>query len=218
MYLVYSLILAAGALLTSPYWLYRGLRERKYLTNFRQRLGWHLPPVDPHRRPLWIHAVSVGEVLAAKPLSLALRKNRPHLPLIVSTVTIAGQALARKTLSEADAIIYFPFDFSFSVRKFLRHIRPLAVLLLETELWPNFLRLCRATRAPVLLANGRISDKSLRRYQRIRKMTTRMLADVDLLCVQTPEDRVRFLTLGAPAEKTHVSGNLKFDSPIPTCK
>ena len=218
MYLVYSLILAAGALLASPYWLYKGLRERKYLGNFRQRLGWHLPAVDSSRRPLWIHAVSVGEVLAAKPLFLALRKNCPHLPVIVSTVTITGHALARKTLSEADAIVYFPFDFSFSVRRFLRHIRPLAVLLLETELWPNFLRLCRKTHTPVLLANGRISDKSFRRYQRIRKITTRMLADVNLLCVQTPEDGERFLALGAGAEKTHVSGNLKFDSPLPTAE
>jgi 3-deoxy-D-manno-octulosonic-acid transferase len=215
MYPFYSLLLTIAAILSSPYWLVRGLRDRKYLQNFRQRLGWKIPRVEIPRRPLWIHAVSVGEVLAAKPLFLAMRAARPDLSIIISTVTLTGQALARKELGSAALVFYFPFDWLFSVRRFLSSLAPRAVLLLETELWPNFLRECSRLHIPVILANGRISDKSLQRYKLIPGVTARMLGGVSHLGVQTAQDKQRFLQLGASADRIHVTGNLKFDFPIP---
>ena len=218
MYAIYSISLTIAAILSAPYWLFRGLRDRKYLLNFRQRLGWKMPKTALSRRPLWIHAVSVGEVLAAKPVFLALRAARPDLPIVVSTVTVTGQALAQKELGSAELIFYFPFDWVFCVRRFLATVAPKAVVLLETELWPNFLRECSKHRVPVILANGRISDKSMRRYRLIPGLTKRMLGDISRFGVQSASDKRRFQLLGAPEERIRVTGNLKFDFPVPDLK
>ncbi len=216
MYFLYSVLLGIGALLTSPYWVVKALRERKYLGNFRQRLGLGLagtPAIAP--RPLWIHAVSVGEVLAAKPLCARLREARPEIPLVVSTVTVTGQALARKEFPQAAAILYFPFDWDFCIRRFLKRLDPRAVVLLETELWPNFLRNCSGRGVPVFLANGRISERSHRRYRLIPGVTRTMLSQLSLIGAQSVEDRRRFVDLGAPEDRVCTTGNLKFDFPPP---
>jgi 3-deoxy-D-manno-octulosonic-acid transferase len=215
MYFVYSLLLGLGMLITSPYWLYRGFRRKDYLPSLIRRFGRGIPRLQASRSPIWIHAVSVGEVLAARSLFVALRSTRPDLPVIVSTVTLTGQALAHKELPTADAIFYFPFDWDFCVRNFLNRLAPAAVVIMETELWPNFLKHCSGRHIPVFLANGRISDKSSRRYQRIRIFVGRMLEAFAKVGVQTHEDRRRFLGLGAPEDRVVVTGNLKFDLPPP---
>ncbi len=215
MYALYSALLFLGALLSSPYWLLKAFKEKKYISNFRQRLGMRLPILPPGQDPLWIHAVSVGEVLAAKPLFQLLRARRPDLPVVVSTVTLTGQALAVRELPQAHAVFFFPFDFTFSVKRFLARVRPRAVLLMETELWPNFIRICARQHIPVLVANGRISDRSWTRYRRIRAFTSLILRQVHGIAVQTAVDAQRFRELGARSATTVVAGNLKYDYPPP---
>ncbi len=216
MYIGYSILLTIAAVISGPYWLIRGLREKKYLQNVGHRFGWNLPVSAPlPARPLWLHAVSVGEVLAAKVLFVSLRASQPHLPIIVTTVTATGQALARKEMPGATAILYFPFDWRFCVRRFIARLKPRAVVLMETELWPNFLRECKQLEIPVILANGRVSDKSVRRYRLMRTLTRSMIANVTLLGVQTQEDKRRFLELGAATGQIRVTGNLKFDCSAP---
>ncbi len=213
MYLIYSALLTIAAILTSPYWLAIGLKKKKYLQNVGQRFGWRLSPPAASARPLWLHAVSVGEVLAAKVIFLALRKARPALPIVVSTVTVTGQELALREMPDAAAVFYFPFDWGWCVRRFLKRLHPRCVVLLETELWPNFLRECRRREIPVLLANGRLSIRSLRRYSVVRSLIRRMIQNVTLLAVQTGEDSERFVALGAAEEKVRITGSLKFDFP-----
>lgn len=215
MYFVYSILSAIAAVITGPYWLICGLRQKKYLQNFRQRLGWGIPCLPGDVRPVWLHAVSVGEVLAAKALFAALREAQPAVPIVISTITITGQALARRELAGARAIFYFPFDWRFSVRRFLQRIQPRAVILLETELWPHFLRECRRKSVRVILANGRVSDRAARGYRLIPGLTRSMLNSLFLLGVQTEEDKRRFLQMGACEQKVTVTGSLKFDLSAP---
>jgi 3-deoxy-D-manno-octulosonic-acid transferase len=185
------------------------------MANFRQRLGLKLPDADFGQRPLWIHCVSVGEVLAAKPVVLSIQKARPQLPVVCSTVTLTGQALAQKELSRLAAIFYFPFDWNFSVKRFLSRVQPRAVVLMETELWPNFLKACARRKIPVFVANGRISDRSLRRYRRVKMLTASMLHQMTAIGTQSHEDKNRFLELGADERRVRVTGNIKFDFPAP---
>jgi 3-deoxy-D-manno-octulosonic-acid transferase len=211
MYVIYSLLLTIGALLSSPYWLIRGLRQHKYLGTLSQRISWRLPAGSFAAKPLWLHAVSVGEVLAAKVLFEALRLERPDLPVVVSTVTLAGQALAKKELLAAAGHFYFPLDWTFCVRRFLRRVNPCGVVIFDTEMWPNFLKSCAARGIPAIIANGRISDNSFRRYLRVRFLTRSMLKTIRAIGAQTGEDRVRFLRLGGREDQVRVTGNLKYD-------
>ncbi len=172
MYFIYSLLMGLAALLLVPYWLVQGLRHGKYLSNLGERLGFFFPSLAklPSQRhgSIWIHAVSVGEVLSGITLARRLKHAYPDRLLIVSTTTISGQALARERLSFADAVIYFPLDWSFCVRRALDAVRPSLVLLLETEIWPNFLWECGRREVPVLLVSGRISDRSLCKVKKTR--------------------------------------------------
>lgn len=213
MYLFYSLLLAIGMLAASPYWLYLILKKRDFRASIAQRLGLRLPPFHSAQRPIWLHAVSVGEVLAAKALCRALRQARPDIPLLVSTVTSTGHALAHKELRDAAQILYFPLDYSFSTGRFLSKLRPALVIIMETELWPNFLKECARRYIPVLLANARISDKSVRRYRHIRRMARDMVRSLARIGAQTQADRERFLAMGAAEKQVVVTGNLKFDFP-----
>jgi len=154
--------------------------------------------------------VSVGEVMAATPLARELAARRPDLPLLVSTVTDTGRGVAEGRLP-ARQFVFFPLDFGWAVRPALDRLRPRAVLLTETEIWPNFLRACSTRGIPVVLVNGRISQRSFPRYRRVRRFFGRVLQGIRLFCMQTPEDARRILDLGAPPERVHVVGNLKFD-------
>jgi 3-deoxy-D-manno-octulosonic-acid transferase len=218
MYFAYSLLTFVGILAVSPYFLYQAIRHRKYIGSLRQRLGY-LPisfNLDADAS-IWIHAVSVGEVLTARALLPALREQYPHLRLFVSTTTIAGQQVARRRLQEVDAIFYFPFDWTFIVRRTLRLVKPRLFIMMETEIWPNLLRECRRRGVKTVLVNGRISSRSYPRYRLVRPLFRRVLADIDRFCVQGEESRLRLIELGAEPARIAVTGSLKIDSlDVPT--
>lgn len=226
MYALYSLLTAAGMLLLAPYFLVRGLIRRKYLSNIPERMGWRFPrelsgaaPAGMAEKSIWIHAVSVGEVLAVLPLANQLKKRFPQRRLVVSTTTITGQKIARERMSFADAIFYFPLDWSGPVRRALGATQAGAVIIVETEIWPNFLRECRRTDVPVIFVNGRLSERSFRGYGRALSYSAGVLAgflkkvlgDATLFLMQSEEDAARLTFLGAPRERVLVSGNLKYD-------
>jgi 3-deoxy-D-manno-octulosonic-acid transferase len=218
-YLLYSLILAAGMLLSLPYWLYQMLRHGKYRAGFAARMG-SVPErlvrsASAARRVIWVHAVSVGEVLAVSRLVEELQRGMPGYRVLVSTTTDTGQELARKRFGE-DNVFYFPMDFAFAIRPYLRTLRPELVVLAETEFWPNFLHQAHAGGARIAVVNARVSDRSWPNYHRFRWALRRMLAHVDLFLAQTTEDAARLQSIGAPVERVRVTGNLKFDLNLPS--
>ena len=211
MYLLYSALLAAGLLLTFPYWLWQMSRHGKYHEGLMQRLGRVPEHVrSPGKPAIWVHAVSVGEVLAVEGLVAELRHRNPQHRIIVSTTTDTGQRLAQKRLG-AENVIYFPLDFAFAIRPYLRALRPELIAIAETEFWPNFLRLAHASGSKLAIVNGRISDRSFPRYRRWRFALGRTLAAIDLFLTQGQEDARRLREIGAPPDRVQVAGNLKFD-------
>jgi 3-deoxy-D-manno-octulosonic-acid transferase len=212
-YFLYSFVTLLALVALSPYFVYQALRHNKYVGSLAQRLGYL--PVSFNldaEESIWVHAVSVGEVIAARPLVSDLRRRYPGLRLFLSTTTLAGQQLARRSVAEADAVFYFPFDWTFSVRRTLNLVRPRLFVMIETEIWPNLLRECRRRGVRTVLVNGRISQRSFPRYRLIRPFFRRVLADVDRLCVQGEEAVRRLTELGADPGSITVTGSLKFDS------
>lgn len=214
MYLFYSLLLALGVLMLLPRFLLDAARHGKYAAGLRERAGL-LSRLDAGGRPVvWLHCVSVGETQAARPLARAVREAYPEHALVVSTTTLTGQRVARDAFGDSAALVfYFPFDWAWSVRRALRAIDPSSVLVMETELWPRFLRECRARGIPVSLVNGRISENSFRRYRLIKFFMRRVVSDLALAAMQTEADAARIRALGLAPERVSVSGNIKFDSP-----
>jgi 3-deoxy-D-manno-octulosonic-acid transferase len=216
-----------AALLLVPYWLVQGLRNGKYLSNLGERLGFSFPALAKlpanSTGAIWIHAVSVGEALSSITLARRLKEAYPNRPLVISTTTQTGQALARERMPFADAIIYFPLDWAFCVRRALNAVRPSVVLVLETEIWPNFLREAGRRKLPVLFVSGRISDRSSVRYQRylgvfgffLRPFYKNALSNASAFLMQSEKDAERVRALGAPADRVLVSGNLKYDLEVP---
>ncbi|SRR6266496_1669160 len=215
MYLIYSALLAVGLLIATPYWLLEMLRHGKYRKGLLQRLGKVPISVrDPDGQSIWVHAVSVGEVLAVSKLIGKLRVEFPQHRILISTTTDTGQALASKRFG-AGNVFYFPLDFSFAMRRYLAAIRPDLVVIAETEFWPNFLRLARDSGAQVAVVNARISDRSFPGYRRWKKILRPVLQDVSLFVAQTSEDARRLMKIGAPEDRVAVAGNLKFDFVLP---
>jgi 3-deoxy-D-manno-octulosonic-acid transferase len=209
MYWLYSLGLALFFVAGLPVFATQALLGKKYRRSLPERLG-RVAAWTGTARPIWLHAVSVGEVMAGIPLAMQLASRRPDLPLLVSTVTDTGRAVAEQRL-RAGRYVFFPLDFTWAVRPALDRLRPRAVLLTETEIWPNFIRACGVRGVPVVLINGRISPRSFPRYRRVRLLFAKVLRGIDLFCMQTSQDAARILELGAPKERVHVVGNLKFD-------
>ena len=218
MYLLYSVVTAIGMVLLAPYFVLQGLRRGKYLSNFRERMGY-LPEalardVQP-RTSIWVHAVSVGEVLASKPVVDGLKKRFPECHVFLSTTTATGQDLARERIRSADGIFYFPFDWPLPVRRAFEKIQPKLVVILETEIWPNFLREAWRAGVPVVFVNARISERSMRRFQRFQRLVggffRRVLRNASLFLAQSEQDAGRLREMGAPEEKIEVTGNLKYD-------
>ena len=211
--MLYSLFYTLAFFALLPYFAYQAVFNRKYLGNLSGRL-WLSPfvPMAEDRRPaIWLHAVSVGETLAAKPLLAALRQRFPKHRLVVSTTTLTGQAVARERVTEADAIYYFPFDWRFTVRRALDAVQPEVVVLMESELWLNFLSECRERKIPTIVVNGRISDRSFRRSQKFGFFVRKLYLPVTRFLMQSQLDAERAVRLGAPADRVVVSGNLKYD-------
>lgn len=212
MYTFYSLGLALALLISLPWWVLQVLRLGKYRAGLRERLG-----LVPSRlaRPssagsVWIHAVSVGEVLAVSQLVGELKKANPETQVYISTTTATGQRLARERFG-AERVFFMPLDFGFALRSYLRFLRPGLMILAETEFWPNLLHLAKRGGASVAIVNARISDRSFPRYRRLWRFFKRILGDVDLFLAQTQNDAQRLREIGAAAARVHVSGNLKFD-------
>ncbi len=204
-------------LVSLPYWLLQMARHNKYSKGLAERLG-RLPSrlqLPKEQEPvIWVHAVSVGEVLAVAGLVEELQRRFPQNRIFISTTTDTGQALARKRFGEA-SVFYFPMDFAFAIRPYLQALRPRMVVIAETEFWPNFLRLAHASGARIAVVNARISDRSWPSYRRFRGLLRRLLANVELFLAQTPEDAARLRDIGATPERVRVTGNLKFDVPAP---
>jgi len=208
MYVVYEVLLYLVLLLALPYFVLTGVLRGKYVVNFPLRAGWFKHRAESH--DLWIHAVSVGETLAAKPIVDEILRQRPETSMVFTTTTITGQAQARRVYPEA-TVTYFPFDFAFAVRRFLEHHRPRVFATMETEIWPNVTRLSKARGLRLVLANGRISDRSFPRYRAFRTIVGHVLRKYDRILARETTDRDRFIAMGAPAEIVEVSGNVKFD-------
>jgi 3-deoxy-D-manno-octulosonic-acid transferase len=206
---IYSFLLTIGFILMSPLFL---LRRKKYASGFWQRLGY-LPDFDAEEKPVvWLHCVSVGETQAARPLVTAILENYPEYKLVVSNTTRTGHDLAVEVFKhQASLVFYFPFDWKFSVRRALRKIKPDVVLLMETEIWFNFIRETAKTGAKIAIINGRLSEKSAKRYKIIQKTLRRVLRSIDLVLMQTGADAQRLLTVGGRNTRIRITGNIKFD-------
>src|ERR1700678_755171 len=227
MYFFYRLFSAAAMIFLAPYYLLRGWRRGESAQAFRQRLGSAPAEIAAKAsqaaasgaNAIWIHAVSVGEVLAAKPIVDGLRTRFPQRPIFVSTTTETGQRLARERLANADGVFYFPLDWVVPVRRALRAIRPSTVIVMETEIWPNFLREAKRSNVPVIFANARISPKSFARFKRweflVGPFFAETIEDAALFLPQTPEDATRLGAMGAAPPQMGIIGKLKYDDGPP---
>jgi 3-deoxy-D-manno-octulosonic-acid transferase len=216
LHLLYSLFLTLGFVLALPWFLWKGRSTGKYLRTFRERMG-RLPVYlnvdgDPS---IWIHAVSVGEVLAARPLLPALRERFPRHRVFVSTTTLTGNAVARKSLRGVDGLLFAPFDFPRPVRQAMEVLNPSLLLLVETEIWPNLIHEARRRGTRVALVNGRISTRSFPRYRRVRRLLAGVLGEIDAFLMQGEAHAQRIREMGAAPERIAVTGNLKFDAVEP---
>src|SRR6476660_6147487 len=213
MYAVYSVLIVTFFLVMSPYLAWQAVGQRKYIGSRGQRLGY-LPITFnlDGEESIWIHAVSVGEVLTARALLPQLKERYPRLRLFLSTTTMTGQQIARSGLHGVDGVFYFPFDLGFVVNRTLRLVKPRLFIMMETEIWPNLLKACHRTGVRTVLVNGRISSRSYPRYRLARPFFTRVLLHIDRFCMQGEESARRIVERGADPDKVVVTGSLKFDS------
>jgi 3-deoxy-D-manno-octulosonic-acid transferase len=212
-YFLYSVLIVTFFLVMSPYLAWQAVRHRKYIGSLRQRLGYL--PVSFNldgEESIWIHAVSVGEVLTARALLPQLRERYPRLRLFLSTTTMTGRQVARNSLQYVDEVFYFPFDLGFVVNRTLQLVKPRMFIMMETEIWPNLLRACHRTGVRTVLVNGRISSRSYPRYRFARPFFRRVLMNIDRFCMQGEESAQRIIEMGADPDKVIVTGSLKFDS------
>jgi len=217
MHVLYSAALALALVIGSPFWLLKMLRHGKYRAGLAERFG--RVPARLHATNangcIWVHAVSVGEVLAVAGLIQKLRKHFPERRVVVSTTTATGQKLARTKFGD-DNVFYFPLDFAFAIRPYLEALRPSLIVVAETEFWPNFLQLAKKSGAKIAVVNARISDRSLPRYRFLQAIFRRVLRNVDIFLAQSDEDLRRLIAIGAEPARVEVSGNLKFDIAPPS--
>jgi 3-deoxy-D-manno-octulosonic-acid transferase len=213
MYFVYSLLIIIFGLIASPYLAYQAIRYKKYIGSLGQRMGYL--PVSFNldgEESIWIHAVSVGEVLTVRALISDLKRSYPRFRIFLSTTTMGGQQVARRNVQDVDAVFYFPFDLAFIVRRTLRLVRPRLFVMMETEIWPNLLRQSKRLGVATVMVNGRISSRSYPRYKLVRPFFRRVLRDVDRFCMQSEESARRLIDIGADSARVSVTGSLKFDS------
>ncbi|QXE88923.1 3-deoxy-D-manno-octulosonic acid transferase [Geomonas nitrogeniifigens] len=214
--IIYNLLLWLILPLLVPFHAYRSLsrgRRTAFLERFGRIPSEELDLIGNGGGTILVHAVSVGETNAALPLLKGIRQRFPGKKIVVSNVTETGRSVAQKSKA-ADLCIYFPFDYPFAVRSVLEQIRPELVVIMETEIWPNFIAVARELGIPVLLANGRISDRSFGRYLRLSWFFRPVLQRLSALCMQTAVDAERIRAIGAPPAAVHVGGNLKYDIPV----
>lgn len=189
--------------------LYKSRHSHGYRKRWRERFGWFEAPQQ--KGGIWVHAVSVGETIAAVPMIKALQKAYPDKPLIITSMTPTGSERVRALFHDSVFHVYVPYDFPGAVKRFLRKIQPSMLILMETELWPNLLHYCAKQHVPVLLANARLSERSYVGYHRIKSVAATMLSEITLIGAQAQPDAERFIKLGAAPEKVIVTGSMKFD-------
>ena len=218
MYPIYNILLTITSVFLSPFLCFMLFIRPKYRKGLIQKLGF-LPGKAlvslKGKQPIWIHAVSVGEVMAAIPLIRELKKKYPGEKLVISTVTDTGNYTARQQVKEADAVIFFPFDYPGIVRKVITRVRPRLFITLETEIWPNFLRELNRLKIPAIMVSGRISSNSYRQYRFFSFFFKRVLENISFFCMQSETDASRIAAIGARPERLRITGNLKLNQNIP---
>ncbi len=212
MHIFYNLLTYVLLLPYIGYWLIRGITNRSYLERIGERLGLGYPRLE---QCIWIHAVSVGEVVAAVPLIRALGKRFPDQPLLVTTVTPTGAARVASLFGDEVHHTYIPFEAPHVIKRFFEATNPAIALVLETEIWPNLYRGCGVRDIPLVLVSARISPKSVRSYRRLLPLFRETLSHGIIIAAQSEADAERFLSLGAAPERTRVTGNIKFDVELP---
>jgi 3-deoxy-D-manno-octulosonic-acid transferase len=208
---LFDTVYVLAAVAVSPLVLYRMLRQGRYRRGWGQRLG-RIERADPRKKCIWLHAVSVGEVNAAQTLLARMDQQFPDFEIVISTTTDTGFARAEKLFGSQRQVFYFPFDFSWVARRAFERIRPSLCLLMELEVWPNFVFTAHARGVPVVVLNGRISDRSFSRYHKVRSITRTFFGKLDMVLAQTQEYAERFRALGCPPERVLVTSSLKYDT------
>ncbi len=220
MILLYNILFLLGSLVMLPFFVVKALTLEKRREMFLKRLypGFQMPRFPG--KPIWIHTLSVGEVLSATTLIKGIKKKYPDRALVCSVSTQSGYQIATQSLSkEADFVFFFPYDFLWAVKDVFRRIDPSLFLLVETDLWPNFLHEMAKFRVPAIFVNGRFSPRSYRRYKRFSFFTKPLVSNFACCCMQTEIDARRIISLGAAKERVEVTGNIKFDQPLmPACE
>jgi 3-deoxy-D-manno-octulosonic-acid transferase len=212
-YLLYNIFVTLLLIVSSPYFLFRGLFQKRFQNQLMERMGF----IETlfFQKPIWVHAASVGEVFCTVPLLKKIKKEFPQREIVLTTMTSTGKEAARRHLPQATRILFFPVDHPLTLRRVIERIQPGLLLVAETELWPNLLRSCAKRKVPVILFNGRISEKSYRGYLLLKCLFKECLKYVSLFLMQTKEDQTRITKIGADPGKTRVTGNLKFDQSWP---
>jgi 3-deoxy-D-manno-octulosonic-acid transferase len=213
-YHLYNILLTFLLILTSPYFLFRSLFQEKFRRAWSQRLGFFQNP--SFQRPIWVHAASVGEVFCSIPLLKKIKKEFPHSRIVFTTITSTGNEAAKTHVPEADRVFFLPIDHPLIMRRAVAKIQPSLLLIAETELWPNLLRSCGKKGIPIVLFNGRISQRSYRRYFRFKFFFKECLKYISLFLMQTEEDRKRIVEIGGGSQRARTAGNLKFDQTFPS--
>ena len=190
--------------------LFRGLAAPNYRKRWRQRFGFFTPP-ESAKETIWLHAVSVGETLAAVPLVKALQVKYPDHRLLITCMTPTGSERITAAFGDSVDHSYAPYDMPDAVARFIQRVQPKMLIIMETELWPNTIAACHKRQIPVILANARLSEKSARGYARVRGLSGPMFAQLTAVAAQHEDDGTRFAALGLPADNLHISGNIKFD-------
>mgnify|MGYP003618175213 CR=1 FL=1 len=219
MYWIYNILLIIYWIGLIPVILYRLAFEEGFYERIKQSAGYmpaSLLKKIEGRRAIWIHAASVGEIVATSPLVKDIKKEFPEAVVVVSVVTATGHAMADRIIPEAEGIIFFPLDLPYLTRRILHIIKPITILLVETEIWPNFLRIAENENIPVMMVNGRISDRSMKRYRYISAFTKEMLRSINRFCMQSNFDEKYIKLLGAPNKDVIVTGNMKYDQTYAT--
>jgi len=217
MYILYNSMLYLVTILFLPLFILLLIINKRYRDGLLQKLGvirWNAVSACSGSRPVWVHAVSVGEVMAALPLVRELKRAFPRQPILLSTATATGKATAERSSQFIDRVIFFPFDYPWCSRLFISRFQPLAFIALETELWPNFLRELNRRNIPAVMVSGRISSRSFPRYRMFKFFFQRVLANLTCCCMQSSADAQRLIELGAEPAAVRVTGNLKFDQAL----
>ena len=214
MHFLYNVLALFLVILATPVFLYRLIRENGFGERLKQSFGFlpsEIMQKIAHKQAIWLHAASVGEIVATSPMVKEIKKELPHSTVIVSVVTASGYEMAHRIIPQADGVIFFPIDLPWLSSRVVKSINPSVFLLVETELWPNFLMAARMAHIPVMMVNGRISDKSVSRYRYLGSVLHDMLQTVVKFCMQSSIDAEYIINLGADPRKVIVTGNTKYD-------